>query len=130
MRFAAALMCTALVLTACGDNAPPPNQKTIKIRGPEQDALHQLDALNLAIALKRAIYSAGYLCKRVSDGGFVAEYQNLDMWMARCTDGKTTTDWAVFAGADGSAQVRLCKDVDTSQLPKCEIKQRPKGKFS
>jgi hypothetical protein len=90
-----------------------------------------LDALNLAIALKRAIYDAGYTCKRVTDAGFVGTYENLDMWMAHCVyDKGTPRDWAVFAGPDGSAQVRDCKDVPGSGLPDCAIKTRPKGNFS
>jgi len=101
------------------------------VRSSEQDQLKQLDAINLAIALKRAIYDAGYTCKRITDAGFVGEYKNLDMWMAHCVYEKgEPRDWAVFAGPDGSAQVRDCKDVDGTELPKCEIKQRPKGSFA
>jgi hypothetical protein len=119
-------------LAGCGDNQPQQqgNRKEIKVRGPEQNKLHELNALDLAIALKRAIYDAGYTCKRVTDAGFVAEYQNLDMWMAHCTDGKTARDWAVFTGPDGSAQVRDCKDVPASGLPACVVKKRPKGSFA
>lgn len=115
-------------LAACNQQ-PAANQAqapAIKVRGPEQDQLRTLSALNLAIALKRAIYAAGYTCSRVTDAGFVGEYQNLDMWEARCTDGKQTRDWAVFTGPDGSAQVRDCKDIPGTGLPVCEIKQRPK----
>ena len=122
-----------LALAACGENAPPPGQTKIKVRSTEQNQLHQLDAINLAIGLKRAIYAAGYVCPRVADAGFVAEYENLDMWMARCTDGKQSRDWAIFAGPDGSAQVRDCKDVgvtDLPDLPKCEIRKRPAGRFN
>ena len=98
---------------------------------PEQEQLHKLDAMNLAIALKRAIYDAGYTCKRMTDAGFVGTYKNLDMWMAHCVDGKgQPRDWAVFAGPDGSAQVRDCKDVPGTGLPECAIKQRPEGSFS
>lgn len=128
MRLPIAALCV-LALAACGEDVPPTNQQTIKVRSQEQNQLHQLDAMNLAIGLKRAIYDAGYMCKRVTDAGFVGEYKNLDMWMARCTIGKETVDWAIFAGPDGSAQVRDCKDVDVTQLPKCEIKKRPKGSF-
>ena len=128
----AATMCS-LALAACGDDAPPPNQQKIKVRSAEQDQLKQLDAMNLAIALKRAIYAAGYTCKRISDAGFVGDYNNLDMWMAHCVydnNNQPPIDWAIFAGPDGSAQVRVCKDVEASPgLPKCEIKQRPKGEF-
>ena len=127
------LILGVLALAACGENAPPPGQTKIKVRSTEQNQLHQLDAINLAIGLKRAIYAAGYTCPRVADAGFVAEYENLDMWMARCTDGKQTRDWAIFAGPDGSAQVRDCKDVgatDLPDLPKCEIKKRPAGRFN
>jgi hypothetical protein len=127
-RLTAAL--AILALAACDD----PQQRTqpptkIKVRSREQNQLHQLDAINLAIGLKRAIYSAGYFCKRVTDAGFVAEYQNLDMWVARCVDGKASRDWAIFAGPDGSAQVRDCRDVAEGGLPKCEIKKRPEGSF-
>ena len=120
-----------LALVGCGENAPPPEQSKIKVRSSEQNQLHQLDAINLAIGLKRAIYDAGYVCPRITDAGFVGEYENLDMWMARCTDNKQQQqrDWAVFAGPDGSAQVRDCKDVAATDLPKCEIKKRPEGSF-
>ena len=121
----------ALALSACGDEQQAQrNQTPIKVRSAEQDQLHKLDAFNLAIGLKRAIYDAGYTCKRITDAGFVGTWQNLDEWMARCTDGKLTRDWAIFAGPDGSAQVRDCRDVPGSGLPDCVIKQRPKGSFS
>jgi hypothetical protein len=125
---AAALALAVLVLAGCGDGGAPANQQTpIKVRGPEQDRLHQLDAFNLAIALKHAIYDAGFTCRRVTDGGFVAEYENLDMWTASCDNGR---QWAIFAGPDGSAQVRDCKDVAASGLPACDAKRTPKGSFS
>lgn len=125
---------TGLALTACNEQPQPAqtNQSTaIKVRGPDQDRLHQLDAINLAIALKRAIYDAGYFCKRVSDAGFVGEWKNLDMWMTTCVDGKSTRNWAVFTGPDGSAQVRDCKDIEPSSgLPQCKIVKRPAGNFN
>ena len=107
------------------------NQASIKVRSAEQDGLHQLDAFNLAIGLKRAIYDAGYTCKRIDDAGFVGEYKNLDMWTAHCVyDQGTPRDWAIFAGPDGSAQVRDCRDVAATGLPACVIKTRPKGSFN
>jgi len=119
-------------LVACGDNGQQSsNQPVIKVQSEEQKQLHQLDAFNLAIGLKRAIYDAGYSCKRVTDAGFVGTYKNLDMWMAHCVyDRGAERDWAVFAGPDGSAQVRDCKDVPASGLPACKIVQRPKGSFT
>jgi hypothetical protein len=67
----------------------------------------------------------------VTDAGFVGEYKNLDMWMARCAyDQGPERDWAVFAGADGSAQVRDCGDVAAMGLPECAIGKRPKGSFN
>jgi hypothetical protein len=54
------------------------------------------------------------------------------MWMAHCTyDKGAARDWAIFAGPDGSAQVRDCKDITPqSGLPACVIKERPKGSFT
>ena len=122
----------ALALSGC-DNSSQNSQASrpaIKVRGPEQERLHELNAFDLAIALKRAIYGAGYSCKRVTDGGFVGEYKNLDMWMATCGEGTAKRDWAIFTGPDGSAQVRDCKDVPGSGLPECAIKKRPAGSFT
>lgn len=132
MRSRLILALGIVALAACDDGAQQQaNQPTIKVRSAEQDALLKLDAMNLSIALKRAIYDAGYTCKRVTDAGFVGPYQNVDMWMAHCEyDKGVTRDWAVFAGPDGSAQVRDCKDVVGTAVPQCQIKKRPSGKFS
>ena len=125
------LLLTVLALAACNDSGPPANQTKIKVTSAEQQQLHQLDAINLAIGLKRAIYDAGYTCKRITDAGFVGEWKNLDMWTAHCVyDKGEPRDWAIFAGPDGSAQVRDCKDVPGSGLPLCKIKTRPKGSFN
>ena len=122
-------MTLSILLSACGqetERQAATNQPTIKVRGAEQDRLHKLDALNLAIGLKRAIYSAGLTCRQITDAGFVGEYKNMDMWMARCAGGR---EWAVFAGADGSAQVRDCKDLPGTGVPECKITKRPEGAF-
>ena len=133
------LLLPVLALSGCGDNGPPANQTKIKVTSTEQQQLHKLDAFNLAIGLKHAIYDAGYTCKRVTDAGFVGEWKNLDMWAAHCVyDKGTPRDWAIFAGPDGSAQVRDCADIKTGnaqlsadqKLPECVIKQRPKGSFT
>jgi hypothetical protein len=121
-----------LALTACNNSqTQQANQPNIRVVSEEQKQLHQLDAFNLAIGLKRAIYDAGYSCKRVTNAGFVGIWQNLDEWTAHCEYANgSSRDWAIFAGPDGSAQVRDCKDVVASGLPACVIKQRPKGSFT
>src|SRR6185503_20226893 len=131
MPFVILLSC--LTLAGCNKSQSQQEPAKIRVTSQEQEQLHQLDAFNLAIGLKRAIYDAGYTCKRITDAGFVGEYNNLDMWMAHCIyDNKQPpVDWAIFAGPDGGAQVRVCKDVEASPgLPKCQIKQRPKGEFA
>jgi len=122
----------AAALAACKNSQPQQSrQPTIKVQSEEQKLLHKLDAFNLAIGLKRAIYDAGYTCKRITDAGYVGTWENLDEWMARCEyENGTTRDWAIFAGPDGSAQVRDCKDVVSTGLPACVIKKRPKGAFT
>ena len=131
MRHFPTVALAALAIAACNnDQAQQPKMREIKVRSTEQNQLHQLDAINLAIALKRAIYGAVYTCKRVTDAGFVGEYKNLDMWTAHCVyDKGAPRDWAIFAGPDGSAQVRDCKDVVGTEVPECVIKRRPKGDF-
>ena len=123
-----------IALAGCNNSQPQqPQQPTIKVQSEEQKQLHQLDAFNLAIGLKHAIFDAGYNCKRITDAGFVGTWKNNDMWTAHCVydDKKPARDWAIFAGPDGSAQVRDCKDITPeSGLPECKIKERPKGDFN
>lgn len=116
----------ALAACSCNRSQPAAAPSKIEVRGSEQERLHQLDAFNLAIALKRAIFDLGYKCQRVDRAGFVGKYQNLDMWTAHCSDGR---DWAVFAGPDGSAQARDCKDLAGTGVPQCAIHAFPKGSF-
>ena len=124
----APLIIAAILTSSCGssENPAPPVQNDVIVRSEAQQQLFDLSDLNRAIALKRAIYDAGYNCKRVTRSGFVGAYKNLDMWMASCADGR---DWAIFAGPDGSAQVRDCKDVTGLGLPQCTSKEQP-GKGS
>ena len=107
-----------LLLVACDDSQPTQPRQPIVVRSEAQDQLHQLDDMNRDIALKRAILASGFRCKRVTGSGYVQEYRNLSMWTAKCDDGR---DWAIFAGPDGGAQVRLCKDVVSYGLPACVI---------
>src|SRR5437899_2587333 len=99
-RTLTALLLAGLTLAGCNEpQQAPTNQPAIRVRSAEQRQLEKLDAFNLAIALKHAIYDAGYTCKRVTDAGFVGAYRNLDMWMAHCVyDKGAPTDWAIFAG--------------------------------
>jgi hypothetical protein len=120
MRASPIITLSAVLLAACGQEqqAEKPRQK-ITVRGEAQEQLHKLDDLNRAIGLKRAIYASGSRCQRVTKSGFVQPHNNLDMWMASCDDGR---DWAIFVGPDGSAQVRLCKEMQQLKLPACVIR--------
>ena len=110
----------AVLLAACDDSPPTQPMKPIVVRSEAQDQLHKLDDLNRAIALKRAIQESGFTCKRVTKSGYVEEYKNLSMWTASCADER---EWAIFAGPDGSAQVRPCQDLAELGLPACVIKE-------
>lgn len=117
-----------LPLAACdqGSSAPPPKQQ-ITVRSDGQNRMHQLNELNRAIALKRALYDTGAECRRVTKSGYVGEYQNSAQWTATCEDKfKRTRDWALFISPDDSVQVRLCEDVVKAGLPACVIKDEAK----
>ena len=110
----------SLLATACGQSQPTQPKQPIVVRSEAQDQLHQLDDLNRAIALKRAIYDSGSTCKRVESSGYVQEHHNLSMWTAKCDDDR---DWAIFIGPDGTAQVRPCRDLAELGLPACVIRK-------
>jgi hypothetical protein len=125
MMKAALLLAPAAVATflaACDQSPPTQPRQPIVVRSEAQDQLHQLDDLNRAIGLKRAIYQSGYTCKRVESSGYVQEHENLSMWMAKCDDKR---DWAIFVGPDGTAQVRPCRDLAELGLPACVMKKSP-----
>jgi len=111
-------------LAACNnDNPATQPSQPIVVRSEGQDKLHQLDDMNRAIALKRAIYETGGECRTVIKSGYVGEYKNVSYWTASCQDkfGRSR-DWALFVGPDESVQVRLCEDVVKAGLPACTIK--------
>lgn len=112
---------TLLGLTACqAEQQPRDAEPRIAVRSAEQDQLLKLNEADRAIALKRAILASGFQCQRVESAGFVQKHENLDMWTASCSDGR---NWAIYAGPDGSAQVRDCVDVVEAGLPACKISE-------
>ena len=122
------LLSVALTLAACEKEPAPAARQQIQVRSAGQDQLFKLDDLNRAIALKRAITASESACKRVTSSGFVGQYKNMDMWTARCDDGRTKPrDWAIFIGGDDSVQVRLCEDTEAVGLPACTAKAGTEG---
>ena len=117
-----------LALAGCGGEQAQQaqsNEPQIVVRSAEQDRLHQLSDMDRDIGLKRAIIESGLRCKRVTKSGYVQEHNKLSMWMASCDDDR---DWAIFVGADGSAQVRPCVDMARLGLPECKIAADPSGR--
>ena len=117
-----------LALAACDNNPATQPSRPIVVRSEGQDKLHQLDDMNRAIALKRAIYESGSDCRQVTQSGYVGEYENTSYWTATCQDrlGRKR-DWALFVGPDESVQVRLCEDVVKAGLQPCTIKPGAKA---
>ena len=113
-----AFVLAALAAARCGQSQPTQPKQPIVVRSEAQDQIHKLDDMNRAIALKRAIYDSGSICRRVERSGYVQEYRNLSMWTASCDNGR---DWAIFIGPDGTAQVRLCRDLAELGLPACVV---------
>ena len=128
-RALVSLTALTVLLGACGkEEAPPPKPKQIHVRSKGQKQLFVASEFNRAIALKRAIMDSGSTCTRVAATGFVGTYKNLDYWTARCEDKfNRTRDWAIFIGADDSAQVRLCEDTAAVGLPACVAKPGTEG---
>lgn len=124
MRRTLIVMMLALPIAACGQggDAPAPRKKIV-VRSDGQKAMHGLNDLSRAIALKRALLDSGAQCTRVTKSGFVGPYENTEQWTATCEDKfKRTRDWALYVGADDSVQVRLCDDVVKAGLPACVIR--------
>lgn len=122
----AAVLISAGVLASCGGggDSAPPLQNDIIVRSDAQQRLFDLNDLDRAIALKRAITDQGMRCGQVVSTGYVTRFRNLDMWMATCGDER---NWSLFIGADDSVQVRLCDDNEKIGLPACTVQPGTEG---
>ena len=119
-----AVLATAMMVAACGSEPEPAPQapREIMVRSESQKQLFQLNDLNRAIALKRAVRDLGASCLRITKSGYVGRYKNMDYWTATCEDERgRTRDWALFIGANDSVQLRLCDDVAKVGLPACKV---------
>jgi hypothetical protein len=125
MRFAA-LIIPAIMLGACdgGTPAQPPLQNDIMVRSDAQQKLFELNDLDRAIALKRAISDQGLRCGQIVSTGYVTRFRDMDMWTATCSDDR---QWALFIGANDSVQVRLCFDNEKVGLPACTVQPGTEG---
>lgn len=122
----AVLLAAALMLMSCGDsnNPAPPLQSDIMVRSEAQQRLFDLNDLDRAIALKRAIADQGLRCTRIVSTGYVTRYRDMDMWTATCADDRR---WALFIAANDSVQVRLCDDNEKIGLPTCKVQPGTEG---
>jgi hypothetical protein len=122
----AALLMSACLLASCGggDEAAPPLQNDVVVRSAAQQQLFDLNDLDRAIALKRAIADQGLRCGQIVSTGFVTRFRDMDMWTATCGDDR---QWALFIGANDSVQVRLCADNEKIGLPACTVQPGTEG---
>jgi len=122
----ASLLISAMLLASCGDssNPAPPLQNDIMVRSEAQQRLFDLNDLDRAIALKRAIADQGLRCARIVSTGYVTRYRDMDMWTATCADDR---QWALFIAANDSVQVRLCDDNEKIGLPACKVQPGTEG---
>ena len=122
----AALLILACCLASCGsgEQAAPPLQNDVMVRSEAQQRLFDLNDLNRAIALKRAISDQGLRCGQIVSTGYVTRFRDMDMWTATCGDDR---QWALFIGANDSVQVRLCADNEKIGLPACTIQPGTEG---
>jgi hypothetical protein len=120
------LLIAATLLASCGqsENPAPPLQNEIMVRSEAQKRLFDLNDLDRAIALKRAIGDQGLRCAQIVSTGYVTRYKDLDMWTATCNDGR---QWALFLAANDSVQVRLCDDNEKIGLPACKVQPGTEG---
>ena len=122
----AALLILTCCLASCGssEQAAPPLQNDVVVRSEAQQQLFDLNDLNRAIALKRAISDQGLRCGQIVSTGYVTRFRDMDMWTATCGDDR---EWALFIGANDSVQVRLCKDNEKVGLPACTVQPGTEG---
>ena len=121
-----ALTIAASLLASCGggDETAPPLQNDIMVRSEAQQQLFDLNDLDRAIALKRAISDQALRCGQITSTGYVTRFRDMDMWTVTCGDDR---QWALFISANDTVQVRLCADNEKIGLPACTVQPGTEG---
>lgn len=82
-------------------------------------------------AIRRALQDNGQWCPRVTAAAYQQPVKNLVMWVARCgainkpqptlagTMPKSSADYALFIGPDGTVQAAPCGDLAKMKWPAC-----------
>ena len=119
MRHFAAILTLGLALAACGESGEPekPVGMAIGTENPGSDELKKLSPTMRKLGLYRAIRDSKMRCKRVDAGAYQQDYQNMAMWVARCSD---SGDVAIFIAPNGDVQVRRCGQLAQLGLPQCK----------
>ena len=96
-----------------------PATAQIKVANPATDQLRAYPDIQRRAVLRGIVMDGGGYCKRVEQAGLQGPYGNLMMWRAKCDLKDPRLDYAVFIGADMTAQVRPCTDMAALKLPLC-----------
>ena len=109
-------------LSACGGDEPAAPRakakvKSVTVRNVADEQMQAATETNRRIGLIRAIRGSGNRCpRRVESDKRQGEHEGMAVWTARCDD---NSQWAIFIGANGQAQVRNCEQVARLGLPAC-----------
>jgi len=114
---AAFVLAAAGLLAGCEDGVPEQNMTRVRIVVPASDQLKALSPLYRFLGLRRSIVDSGQRCKKVDQGAYQQDWNNLAMWTAHCTD---TGDWAIYIAPNDDVQVRRCADSAQLKLPACK----------
>jgi hypothetical protein len=99
----------ALLLAACGDDAPEADDRMIEVtKGAYQAKLEAMPAATRDATLLRAIRDAGRDCQRVEGSRASGKVNDAPTWTATCENG---VQWTVVIGRDGIAQVVSTADL-------------------
>ena len=112
----AAIVLALLTFTGC-DGGTPEAANVTKIAQPNvyQQRLLTLNETDRNLTLRRAIQDDGGQCPKIVGAAYQQEHQGMAMWAVRCSN----EDWAVYVGAGGTVQARLCAQAQQLGLPIC-----------
>lgn len=96
-----------------------PAAAQLRIANPASDQLRAYPDIQRRAVLRGIVMDGGGYCKRVERAGLQGPWGNLMMWRAKCDLKDPRLDYAVFIGADSTAQVRPCTDMAALKLPAC-----------